>query len=122
MPRSERPARPSKPTTPRPKPPAGDARRKESLQAFTESAKRSLRALTQGREEERAAREAERDEVARSLKLALKAAPELKSQLDRVTKALKDARDREDEAATRAETLAKAGLAELDALTKRHLA
>jgi hypothetical protein len=128
MPRSTRPtssskppARPSRREASRPKPSVADAPRKESLEAFTERARESLRGLTKGRDEQRAARDAEREEVGRALKLALNDAPELKRQLDRMTKALKAAREREDEVEARLAKLVKAGLAELDELTERHL-
>jgi hypothetical protein len=120
-PRTKPPARPSKPGAPGPEPSAGAPPRKDSLEAFAERTRSSIKGLTEGRDEQRAAREAERDEVARALKLVLKDAPELKPHLDRVTKALKEAREREAEAEARVANLVKAGLAELAELTERHL-
>jgi hypothetical protein len=127
MPRSK-PAPPSKPSTSRPEQsaphpePAVDALpTRESLEGFAERAKSSFEALTTGRDEQRAAREAEREEVARALKVALKAAPELKLELERVTDALKEARQKEDEVEARLSNLVKAGLAELAELSERHL-
>jgi hypothetical protein len=113
--------RPSKPEAPGPKPFIAGPPNRESLEAFAERTESSLRGLTEGRDEERATRDAERDEVARALKLALKNAPELKSQLDRVTKALKQARERDDEVEARVAKLVKAGLAELAEFTDRQL-
>jgi hypothetical protein len=120
-PRTKPHAPPSKPAEPGPKPSAGSPPRKDSLEIFAERTTSSLKGLTEGRDEQHAAREAERDEVARALKLVLKDAPELKPHLDRVSKALKEAREREAEAEARVAHLLRAGLSELAEFTERHL-
>ena len=116
-----------KPTEPGPKPaephkPSVEGPpQRESLEAFAELAMNSLEALTKDRGDERATRDAEREEVARALRVALKSAPELKSQLDRVSAALDEARQRDVEEEERMAKLVKAGLTELAELSGRHL-
>jgi hypothetical protein len=102
------------------KPSVDEPLQQEPLDAFTDQAQSSLRAFPKPDKRERAVRADERDEVARALKLALKSSPALKPQLERVTKALKQAEQHDAELGARIAKSVEAGLAELAELSKRH--